>query len=1066
MPTDPDKAHDIREMLLCNKGAFSLYKFDIGNVDPTKYGYFEIDTGDEEPHWEQQRRRSNTEREALHQRVYEYKMADVTEAASGEWACNPLLIPKKDGDYRLCIDLRGLNSKTRKSRYPLPRTEELVSAVRACEYMTTLDLKSAYNAIQIKPEDREKTAFYAGDYGLQCFKRLAMGLSNAPAFFQQFIEQLLRDMATKGDLIKGETRPFVKVFLDDLIIYSRTWKEHVHHIHLVLQRLEEAGLKISPSKCWYGQPEVLYLGFYISGTSTRPDPKAVSCIDDYPRPTTVKQVQSFLGACNFFRAYIKDFAKRAAPLYALSKVKSNKRRPTDISERWGEAQEQSFTALKKALASSPVLVQPDFTKPFYLHTDASGEAIGAVLTQDDDTGNPRAVGYASRVLSDVERRYSATEGECLAVMFGVESFRWALHGNQFHLYSDHQALQFLMGGGAARSNNRKHHRWLAELQSYNFTIEHRAGVDNLVPDALSRCYPAPLGEREGLLVSALQATLQGMSFSIHHRPNTRLGFKLDYDEDGLPLATRETIAACLLSGHTADIDINQATLAKVAASHATQVVTATDGPEEISDLLSSYLATTPAHQIEGNAMALVPDPSLLRHTSHEEWIQWLPHFTIKGVLHSQAPNGIPHLLISRARVEGFSPVARVGSGGLSVPPMMPLVDQQIVVPRVTRELHVMEVCGGLGVFLEALLRNGYSISKYTYMDSCSTARRAALHRVWRLHDRYPRQFPKWAFKHCMDFPQNVHHVQHHHLATLPEVDFFAAGPPCQPFSAAGSQEGWTSSNSRVFPATLRILVELQRRQPRHPLSYVIENVPAAASFPDISLSLGKPARGNAIDHGSAAYRDTLFWSNIAPHDVIQARLSRQSVKSRWTMRQFLLDMGLHRRFLMHEGNTEFFGKFVRTVGSYAHRLTDDGLPGPSQLLFRGNPIELPPSLREAAMGFVLGDTCPPGISEEEHHQLLGNCIDVNLATQLVAAATTPPPRVCCGSCVVSDQCQFEGMCDCFRCSHLHHAQPTHNVTVGVTAAERQRIKAVADESCQICRDTYARRGQHGDLQWM
>ena len=183
-----------------------------------------------------------------------------------------------------------------------------------------------------------------------------------------------------------------------------------------------------------------------------------------------------------------------------------------------------------------------------------------------------------------------------------------------------------------------------------------------------------------------------MSFSVHHRSNTRFGFKLEYDSQGLPLASRETIAACLISGHMSETEISQATLAKVASTHATQVVTATDGPEEISDLLSSYLAMTPALHVGGKSMALVPDPSRLRNTSHEEWIRWLPHFAIDGVLHPQETNGIPHLL-SRGDEEGLSvpPVPKVGSAGLSVPPMMPLVDQRIVVPRKTRDLHVMEV---------------------------------------------------------------------------------------------------------------------------------------------------------------------------------------------------------------------------------------------------------------------------------------------------------------------------------------------------------------------------------------
>ena len=1039
LPKDPKKAQDVREILLRNRETFSLYKFDIGNIDPEKYGYFEIETGDSPPHWEQQRRRSHTEREALHMRVLEYRAADVVQPANGEWACNPLLVPKKDGDYRLCIDLRGLNRVTRKSRYPLPRTEELVASVRGCDYITTLDLKSAYNAIQIKPEDREKTAFYAGDYGLQCFKRLAMGLSNAPAFFQQFIEELLSDMRTQGQLPKGEKLPFVKVFLDDVCIFSRTWEDHIQHIDMVLKRLAEVGLKISTSKCYYGQPEVLYLGFYISGTGTRPDPKSVSCIEEYPRPTTVKQVQSFLGACNFFRHYIKDFAKIAVPLYALTKIPSTKRRPTDLHSNWNEKHNRAFETLKKALISAPVLSQPDFSKPFYLHTDASGEAIGAVLTQNDEDGNPQAIGFASRVLSDVERRYSATEGECLAVMFGVESFRWALHGNQFHLYSDHQALQFLMGGGAARSNNRKHHRWLAELQSYNFTIEHKPGVDNLVPDALSRCYAASVSDRLNILVSALRTSLQGMDFVGHHRANSQCGFKLSTDKDGIPLATPETLASCLTVPFAPPPEYE--TISREAHTRfGGQVHIATDGGEEILELLSSYVSISPKMENTSNSVAVVPDPTTLRNTSHEDWIRLLPHFTTMGVISSSTSTTAPHLVLSKRQ-----------SPPLSQPSSMPVIDHSTVMLRTTKALHVMEACGGLCVFLEALLRNGFTIHRYSYVDNDRVARSAALHRLWRLHYRYPRQLPVSAFRQFTLLPQDVHHIERRHLEALPPVDLFAAGPPCQAFSSAGPQLGWKASGAQVFPATLRLLHVLQDLQPRDPPSYIIENVPASRNYSCLIDALGNPVTGDAIFHGSAAHRDTLFWTNMAPLRVLQESLDTPSVSQPWTMRQFLLDLGLERKFLMHEGNTEHFGKFVRSLHSYAHRIDGHGNPGRSQLIFEGRPIELPPSLRELAMGFNLGDTRPPNISEKEHHELLGNCIDINLATHLVKSAITTTGN-CCGACVVADQCQFDGLCECLRCS-LFHDVGRSTVNVGATAAERRSIQAIKDTGCRICHDT-------------
>lgn len=1041
LPSDPAKAQEIRDILLESPTALSLYKFDIGYIDPEKYGYARIDTGDAVPYYEPPRRFSHLEKQALHTRVREYRYSDICSDSVSPWASNPLMVPKKDtdqtvDDYRLCIDLRGLNNATVADRHPLPRIEDLTETVRGCKWLTTLDLKSAFNSYQIHPADRHKTAFYAGDYGLQQFNRLTMGLQNAPAIFQRLVEKIFADYIGTSST-DPDFKGFCKIYLDDIIIYSKTWAEHKRHVSLIMKRLQQAGLKLNAEKGFFGQREVMYCGFIISGDSTRPNPKLCTAITGYPRPKDLKQVMSFLGMVNFFRFYIKDFADIAAPLYALTKLPYNKRRPPDIQQHWTVDHDKSFEGLKQALISEPVLAQPDFSKPFTLHTDASGSALGAVLTQDDDDNNPRAVGYASRVLTDVERRYSATETECLAVIWACEAFRHYLHGHHFNLYSDHQALQFLMGGGASRSTNRKHHRWLAELQSYQFTICHRPGAENVVPDALSRCYSLQAHERPSYLSALLVSALQDLSYTIHHRPISIAGFTISaIDEYDMPVATPSTLAACLACGHSPiSLEPDPAFLSELETQYPTQQVIIADGPTELPALLAAPFAAAPLASVHSSDIILLPDPSKFHGTSHDEWIQYTD-------LYTPVPTGD-----QRPGHTAFVAMTRFTTPRQSrrQPPVhLPKIDSAVVPLPSVKPLHCLELCGGLGVFLEALLRSGYTIGRYTYVDSDTAARAAISYRLDCLHARYPKQLPVAAFRDCFALPQNVHQLTEQQLIDLPQVDFLAAGPPCQNFSTAGPQLGWHGTTSRVFPAVLHILRILMQHSP---LTYVIENVPSAATqFPEISSSLGTAIIGDAIDHGSAAYRRTAFWTNLSSHDRLQHHITTPSVQHRWTVAQFMQDLGLNSRsgWSTHAATPQFFNKFVRTHGSHAHRPQRDGRPGPSQLLYRGVPIELPPILRAIAMGFDPWDTRPPCLTTAEHHELLGNAIDINLATHLIKGATTV---TCCGSCQLQHRCQFDGLCACSHCA-ASVSQPCQVAAVHTDTAQQQW----RDAACFICKD--------------
>ena len=409
--------------------------------------------------------------------------------------------------------------------------------------------------------------------------------------------------------------------------------------------------------------------------------------------------------------------------------------------------------------SFPCLVQPDFSKEFFLHTDASGSALGAVLTQQDADGNHRAIGYASRLLTDVERRYSATESECLAVAWAVEHFRPWLHGHKFHLFSDHSALQYLLGGAAARSTNRKHHRWIAELQGYDFTTTHKAGEDNVVPDALSRCFSV----RASMLASLFLA-----QFTLHHRPSTAPGFSIRMDADQFPLATPETLAAHFLAGFEPSWPHQPQSSALVAFCQSLPYpVHALDIPPpdvvSMESAVRRHLAISPR---PGNTITVLPD--LRQHsaaTSHDGWLQQLQGACIVGSIPAAPGSRFPSLLL------GSLEHHRHPFPGLRFLPRVQL--------QVNRPIHLVELCAGIGAFLEAFLRNGYMVSRYTYCDMDSVARTAARHRLWLLHGRYPRLFPVSAFQSWDSaLPHDVHHITPSDWASLPTVDVIAAGPPC------------------------------------------------------------------------------------------------------------------------------------------------------------------------------------------------------------------------------------------------------------------------------------------------
>lgn len=392
----------------------------------------------------------------------------IIEMSKSPWNSPLLVVPKKPGPdgqkrWRVVVDYRKLNKITTGDAFPLPRIEDILDQLGHSRYFSTLDLASGYHQIEIAQKDREKTAF-STPYGHYHFKRMPFGLKGAPATFQRLMNYVLTGL--QG--IK------CFVYLDDVVIYGRNLLDHQTKLREVFQKLREHNLKLQPEKCSFLKKEIIYLGHKCSSQGVSPDFNLVKCVQEFPTPKNVKQLQSFLGLGNYYRKFVPNFAQIVAPLNRLLRK--------NVKFVWHDEHKTAFENLKKSLINPPVLIYPDFSQPFHLTTDASNDALGAVLSQGE-IGNDKPIAFASRSLNDAERKYSTIEKELLAVVWAVKNFRCYLYGRPFIVYSDHKPLK---GAVNIKDTTSRILRLRHKLSEYDYKIEYRAGKYNTNADALSR----------------------------------------------------------------------------------------------------------------------------------------------------------------------------------------------------------------------------------------------------------------------------------------------------------------------------------------------------------------------------------------------------------------------------------------------------------------------------------------------------------------------------------------------------------------------------------------------------
>lgn len=398
-------------------------------------------------------------KDEIERQVQEMLTTGIIQPSASPFSSAVLLVKKKDKSWRFCVDFRHLNAITAKTKFPVPVIDELLDELSGASWFSSLDLTAGYHQIRLKEDATHKTAFqtHSGHYE---FKVMAFGLSGAPATFQLAMNTTLSPVLRKC----------VLVFFDDILVYSKTYDDHCHHLRLVLQLLQKDKWQVKISKCSFAQRQLAYLGHIISGKGVSTDPDKIAAVRAWPVPATVKELRSFLGLSGYYRKFVPHYGVICKPLNDLL-------RKGELFV-WTQHHDQAFQALKQALCAAPVLALPDFRRPFVVETDASATGIGVVLIQN---GHPLA--YLSKALGPRSQGLSTYEKEYLAILAAVDHWKHYLQHAEFHILTDHQSL-------AQLNEQRLHTVWqqkvFTRLLGLNYKIIYKKGCDNKAADALSR----------------------------------------------------------------------------------------------------------------------------------------------------------------------------------------------------------------------------------------------------------------------------------------------------------------------------------------------------------------------------------------------------------------------------------------------------------------------------------------------------------------------------------------------------------------------------------------------------
>ena len=408
-----DDKDNFRELLQKHSCLISRGEEDLGCATAVKH---RIDTGDSRPIRQQLRRQPPHYVAEIDRQLEEWLSQEKISPSQSEWASNIVIVKKKDGSLRFCVDYRQLNDRTVKDSYPLPRIDDSLDCLGGATWFSTMDLRSGYHQVALDERDKDKTTFVTRK-GTFAFNVMPFGLCNAPATFQRLMDCTMR----------GLNYEICLIYLDDIIVFSTDLPTHLQRLELVFERLAQAGLKLKPSKCAFLQRSVDFLGYKVSSQGITTDERKTEAVVEWPVPTKLREVRGFLGLCGYYRRFVHNFSEIAAPLHAMTRK--------NVPFQWTHQCQTAFDTLKCKLTTAPILALPRDEGQYIMDTDASDHGIGAVLSQIQD-GEDRVVSYASRLYSTAEQRYCVTRKELLAVVFFMKQFRQYLLGRPFLVRTD------------------------------------------------------------------------------------------------------------------------------------------------------------------------------------------------------------------------------------------------------------------------------------------------------------------------------------------------------------------------------------------------------------------------------------------------------------------------------------------------------------------------------------------------------------------------------------------------------------------------------------------------------
>jgi hypothetical protein len=796
---------------------------------------------------------------------------------------------------------------------------------------------------------------------------MPFGFKNAPAKFQRVMDAELQDSGCSA---------FAFAYIDDLLIASDTWEEHVEHVDKVLRMLKGCNLMIHPDKSVFGTNIVEYLGHNVVGSHgiTMNEAK-VEAIKALPVPTNVSELRSILGFLSYYRHFIPGFSSLAAPMTQLLHLGQK--------FEWGEAQHNAYTTLRNLMTKEGKVLRPvDPNRELILHTDWSNYGIGAVLGQLDDDGNEYMCACISRSLNKHERNYPSYKGELLALAWAVKMFRHHLHGTHFHLVTDHQPLTWLM---KARDLSGQYSRWQMLLQEYDFEITHRPGVKHNNADTLSRFPQASSEDITGarldvekimLAVPAtgsdrpLQERYAGRSHD-HTCPTCCTGSRVWCRSDAVGLApTRTTLRPSAIDSFC----------------------------PRFKDLLGGKSGFVEGHYYMNQAMqgSDMQDLEPSVNDSEQEPLRQLVGVAFreaKAGLREQIPEAVAKAA-AHLQSKDDEDSGKLDTG---------IVAASFYDNAQHHGITLLELCAGLASGIEAVLLSGIKVNAYYYVDRDPVAREIAQFRLANLSAKFPDLFPPTAWEAAFSLPQDLNHLHAHYiertLCSEPAQILVMAGWPCQDYSPAG--RGKVGRRAALLDKVLDVVRHLQRRHWDHPVAYVLENVPVQLNFrhkhirTDVAQALqeqlGTPVTFDAADVGSYAARIRNYWTNLSSPFVTQLVYDRLKFWHEGDLYD-ILEPGRHPMPVDHMDHTgrnkpgETRRVWPTLMSFHKSRAFRAGRAGCVYDEHR-NLLDEPSILeRELAMGYEPSCTAAPGVSQRERSRIIGQAIDLNALFSLFQVA--------------------------------------------------------------------------------